>query len=292
MSSDRFAFSRLFLAGAHGSCSLRAHGATRNIHKIMRSTDPDSGLYILFVCPVNCNTGTNRAFKRVQVVQHYFTRLQQGLPALLRNGAVDPVTERLVPPGCNYMDLDLQFDNSIPDLGFFAYDVDPATGKIRSEPLLTPGSEPETMKLSRIVALINASRPLGNPGNDLLVVDSCRRVMMPGMLSRHRGKTFKTQSNGCVLHHPVTRANALRLPTELAAIANANLKLYAQLEALSNAEEAISKGVADTTLLPETARLYSEVVRGAGYDPDKVRKALLRLPKLNRTLRAQRQRPS
>ena len=292
MSSDRFAFSRLFLAGAHGSCSLRdGNDATRNIHKIMRSTDPDSGLYILFVCPVNCNTGTNRAFTRVQVVQHYFTRLQQGLPALLRNGAVDPVTERLVPPGCNYMDLDLQFDNSIPDLGFFAYDVDPATGKIRSEPLLTPGSEPETMKLSRIVALINASRPLGNHGNDLLVVDSCRVVLMPGMLPHHRGTTFnKTQNYGCVLYNPATRANDLR--TELTNITNANLKLYAQLEALSKAEETLSKGVADGTLLPETAGLYSAVVRGAGYKPDKVLRALLRLPNLNRTRRAQLKRPS
>lgn len=110
------------------------------------------------------------------------------------------------------------------------------------------------------------------------------------MLPHHRGKTFKTQSNGCVLCRPVTRANALR--TELAAIANTNLKLYAQLEALSNAEANISRGVADTTLLLETARLYSDVVRGAGYDPDKVRKALLRLPQLNETLRAQLQRPS
>lgn len=289
MSSDRLAFSRVFLAGAHGSCSLRARsGATRNIHQIMRSTDPDSGIYILFVCPVNCTTATNEAFVPVQVVQHYLTRL--------RNGAVDPLAERLVPPGCNYMDLELKIDTSIPYLGVFAAYVDPPTRNLPALPLLTPVSDPDTgatyMKLSSIVAQINASRPPGDPGNDLLVVDSCRRVMIPGMLDRHRGETLKTQAKGCVLTRPVTRANALRLPTELAAIANANLKLYAQLEALSNAESALSKGVADTTLLPETARLYSEVVSRAGYDPDKVSKALLRLPQLNRTLRTQRQRPS
>lgn len=105
------------------------------------------------------------------------------------------------------------------------------------------------------------------------------------MLPRHWGHTVKTEAIGCVLTRPPTSAANLRLETSLAAIANTNLDLYAQLEALSKAEATLSKGVTSMSLLPETARLYSEVVRGVNYHPEKVRKALLKLPKLNKKLR-------
>lgn len=92
MPPNPFAFSRVFLAKAHGICSLRTpDGATRDIHSIMRSTPPASGLYILFVCPMNCTTATNKRFSPVKMVMHYLARLESG----------DPVTARLVPPGCS-----------------------------------------------------------------------------------------------------------------------------------------------------------------------------------------------